>query len=374
MKRLIVGVDPGTTVGIALLGTDGELIAVQSKKEWDVDSVVEWIRHYGTVVVAGTDKAKIPSFVSDIATAFSARVIHPREDLKSDGKAKSADCRNAHEQDAFASALVAFKRYERVLSNIAKFARAHDKEEMTEELQELVIKHGMNRSAALTYFEKPEAQPKVVQEITKREPTSREVIRLYNELIEWKEKLQERNADLVRTRNTLSKARKEQSALQKQLNALLSKKAQKQKQKFKRERWQALEKKVAVLQEKLDFWKSQVEEVSKFIGMDVAIVKKLRSLNAKDIENLMKSPAQYVIVDNPSEFSERSLSLLRGVYLISKRNFPSSVRSAANTATVKDIEGQDFGAFLLIENSVVDSWFKTVDVRKLFEEYRNSRR
>ena len=43
MRRLIVGVDPGVTVGLAILSLDGEPILVESKRDWSLSELVKSI-------------------------------------------------------------------------------------------------------------------------------------------------------------------------------------------------------------------------------------------------------------------------------------------------------------------------------------------
>jgi len=46
-KNIIVGYDPGTTVGIAILDTDGKLIEVFSQKNFSKDEVIKHISAFG---------------------------------------------------------------------------------------------------------------------------------------------------------------------------------------------------------------------------------------------------------------------------------------------------------------------------------------
>ena len=108
---LIVGIDPGITVGYAVLGIDGNLIGLGSSKALDLNSLISEIIKFGRVVLVGTDKFKTPSLVHAFATKLGAEVVNPKEDLKVEEKKESvSDLKHAneHEGDALAAALLAY--------------------------------------------------------------------------------------------------------------------------------------------------------------------------------------------------------------------------------------------------------------------------
>ena len=54
-KYTIVGIDPGTTVGIAILSLDGELLLSESIRGISHDEVVRMIAEYGKPAIVATD-------------------------------------------------------------------------------------------------------------------------------------------------------------------------------------------------------------------------------------------------------------------------------------------------------------------------------
>ena len=110
---MIVGIDPGTTVGWAILDFDGKFIAAGSKRNFDLDSIVATLVPYGKVFVVGTDKSKTPSLVQDVATKVGAKSISPSQDLRViEKRAMTSNFKfeNNHEMDALACAFFAFKQ------------------------------------------------------------------------------------------------------------------------------------------------------------------------------------------------------------------------------------------------------------------------
>ncbi len=59
-EHIIVGVDPGTTIGIAALNLDGELVGLVSSRMMSVPDIVSYIREKGKPVVVATDVVPPP--------------------------------------------------------------------------------------------------------------------------------------------------------------------------------------------------------------------------------------------------------------------------------------------------------------------------
>ena len=71
---MIAGIDPGTTVGWAIITFSCELVAIGSQKELNRDKLISELVKRGRVLVVGSDKAKIPSFVKEVAVKIGARL------------------------------------------------------------------------------------------------------------------------------------------------------------------------------------------------------------------------------------------------------------------------------------------------------------
>src|SRR3989338_10502978 len=105
---LIIGIDPGTTIGYAVINTDGELISIESSKDLSLSLLISKIINLGKIIAVGTDKKNIPSFIREFSAKIGARVIAPKEDIRVAEKQKLTENFNTkdyHQMDALASAL-----------------------------------------------------------------------------------------------------------------------------------------------------------------------------------------------------------------------------------------------------------------------------
>lgn len=159
MKQLlIVGIDPGTTAGYAALDLSGRRIVARAAKELDRDSMLAELRELGSVLIVATDKAKVPTFVSDIATQLGAKLSVPSEDLlvvEKRALASRLSPQNTHELDALAAAVMALKRHERLFLRTRNFFADQKRPELAEQAIELVVRQGISIRAAFDFLTAP---------------------------------------------------------------------------------------------------------------------------------------------------------------------------------------------------------------------------
>lgn len=108
---LIVGIDPGTTTGIAILNFNGELLELLSSKNIGLRGVIEKIIEKGKASLIATDVNPCPTFVSNLATKLGAKLFVPKESLHVHEKnllTKSYKVMDNHQRDALAAAITAF--------------------------------------------------------------------------------------------------------------------------------------------------------------------------------------------------------------------------------------------------------------------------
>lgn len=124
-KYTIVGIDPGTTVGIAIMSLDGELLLSDSIRGISHDEVVRLIAEYGKPVVVATDVYPVPSAVEKIRRSFNAVIWSPGGEIRAEDKislARQFGYSNDHERDSLTAALATYKAYKNVFSRIEKRA------------------------------------------------------------------------------------------------------------------------------------------------------------------------------------------------------------------------------------------------------------
>ncbi len=149
-RYTIVGIDPGTTLGLAMLDLEGKPIEVFSSKNYSISDAIRRIISYGTPLIVASDVTPTPSMVKKISKVFSSHIHELSESLSTEEKialtkGEGYEYRNVHERDALAACLYAFKRYKK------KFAQVRKKtppDVDVEEVKALVIK-GVSISAAI---------------------------------------------------------------------------------------------------------------------------------------------------------------------------------------------------------------------------------
>jgi predicted RNase H-like nuclease (RuvC/YqgF family) len=122
---VVVGVDPGTTTALAIVGLDGRVLDVTSSRTADAAEVTEWLIERGRPMVVAADVTPMPETVEKLRRSVDAAGWTPTSDLPVDEKlhrTREVSYDNDHERDAAAAALYAFDdhadQFERVASKV----------------------------------------------------------------------------------------------------------------------------------------------------------------------------------------------------------------------------------------------------------------
>ncbi|MCZ3366853.1 DUF460 domain-containing protein [Methanobacterium veterum] len=130
-KWLIVGFDPGLTVGIAILDLSGNVIATKSCKEMARAEVIKFIISHGKTVLIATDVYPVPKNVRKLASTLNSKIYSPSKTFTVSSKTELVDSYlneissnnypgNAHERDALAAAIKTYKHYQKKLQQIER--------------------------------------------------------------------------------------------------------------------------------------------------------------------------------------------------------------------------------------------------------------
>jgi hypothetical protein len=152
VKRLIFGVDPGTTTAVAAVSLDGKLVAVTSKKGFGYSGVVRWILEHGRATILSTDRKRVPDFVSRIASVFNCPVYAPDENLTMDEKLSLSaryKIEDSHQRDAISAALAAFEHHVKTIKKIDLALEKLGKQSYANDVKDLVIRKRLNVSSAI---------------------------------------------------------------------------------------------------------------------------------------------------------------------------------------------------------------------------------
>jgi predicted RNase H-like nuclease (RuvC/YqgF family) len=120
--HVLVGIDPGTTTAVAVVGLDGEVLDTLSTRTADTAAVIEWIVERGRPIVVAADVTPMPETVEKIRRSFDAAGWTPERDLPVDAKqhrTRQQAYDNDHERDAMAAALSAFDAHEDQFDRVA---------------------------------------------------------------------------------------------------------------------------------------------------------------------------------------------------------------------------------------------------------------
>jgi uncharacterized protein len=157
---IIVGLDPGTTTGIAALNLSGDLVDLISARAISSSEVIEWIAARGKPLMVATDVFPTPGSVEKVKRAFNAVLYSPGADVPAEEKialGKEFGYRNDHERDALAAAASAFKRYKNKFLLVEKKVSS---EIDPDEVKALVVKGYSIENAIAELTEKPPSQVK----------------------------------------------------------------------------------------------------------------------------------------------------------------------------------------------------------------------
>jgi len=205
-KLLIVGIDPGTTIGFAVLDIEGNLLHLDSSKHLSLDSLISVTIGLGKAVLVGTDKSKVPNLVKTFATKLGAEAVCPGEDLKVDEKRKmtgSFETGDDHQSDALASALFAYKEIKPLLSKIDIFVRDNKKHGIKDRIKEIVITKKMSIKGALSMIEKKDEESTIMKKVVEDDILSqKDFLKLYVKLKKCQKEL-----ELVKSYNNNLKSR-----------------------------------------------------------------------------------------------------------------------------------------------------------------------
>jgi len=164
-KPLIVSIDPGASLGLAISDLEGNILALQTLRMPSKSQIIEEIVKYGKPVLITTDVFPIPERVKEIAKIFNAKIEPAANLLTLKEKERvvqefeeSSEFRasTSHERDALAALLITYRR----LNELFRKAEAKAREKgvpLTSKVRELLVK-GKSIREALEQEMKPEPQ------------------------------------------------------------------------------------------------------------------------------------------------------------------------------------------------------------------------
>jgi predicted RNase H-like nuclease (RuvC/YqgF family) len=215
-RYLIVGLDPGTTTGIAALDLDGNLVLLSSSRQMTMSDIVEELYRAGKPLIIASDVQQMPYSVEKIRRAFNAIPYTPKQSLSVEAKydlTAPFSYTNDHERDALSAALDAYRSLQNKFRNIAKRVQpGFDLDEVRAR-----VLRGQSLDAVLAEMQGAPAAPKpaALPETVPERPVEDErvmaldgmVKRLRGYVQELQDDLRERDREVERLQQTLRRER-----------------------------------------------------------------------------------------------------------------------------------------------------------------------
>ncbi len=203
--------DPGTTVGLAVLDFNGKILLLKSKKGMGIDKVILEIERIGKPIVIATDKSDPPEMVRKLAANFGAILFSPEEDLSVEFKkeiAREYRIKDDHQRDALASAMYAYKKLKPKIEKV----RAELKERENEIIARVIKGEAIARALEMEEKEKRKSVEEELKALKKEVEKSKRLIR------ELKKRLKQKPRVILIKELEQSKAKT--LALEKEIKAL----------------------------------------------------------------------------------------------------------------------------------------------------------
>ncbi len=203
MKYLILGVDPGITVGIAALDLDGNLVLLESGKKFGYSKITKILSEVGRPIIITNDVMYAPNLIKKLAATYRAKVILPNRNLKVGEKARLVEekfgkikLKDDHQRDALASAIFAYQKFEPLFKKVDSYLEREGLEGNSNLVKKkLILGEARNIKEALKKKEVPEEYKELMFEQVRE----KKIKRLEEELKKLKEtvkKLKEKKSYL----------------------------------------------------------------------------------------------------------------------------------------------------------------------------------
>ncbi len=388
MKPLaIIGLDPGTTSAYAILDLEGNILKVHAAKELTLSEMIVQITNLCFPLIAGTDKAKVPSFVDEFARKVGAEIAAPPEDMKREEKrillaSKEIHYNGAHEQDAAAAALSAYHAYEPKLRKIEKFIAEHHLENHSYEFIRMALREKLHFWMIKEILTRSSIESTVMQRaVLHHKITKKDFLALYGKLNQLRmekkslerkiQQLHEKIEELIKEKGSLSQ---KSTDFDRRVDYIMQ---------FKEKRLHLQTKELQQQRDLISQLQQKIRELYSFITQTtkLQLVKKLPTLGFQEFEdhNIINiGRGDFVLVQDPQVYSQKVLELLqeRGVVILSFRK-PSKVISS--TLVTAQVAAEDIALendyFCLIKLPVIQQKTEKKNlVDKVVREYKDERR
>ena len=332
-KSVIVGLDPGITVGIAALDLNGQVLTTYSERNMAISDVIKFISEIGHPIIISTDVNPAPGLVEKIARSFKALLFVPRESLKVEEKNEllrnlGVTVEDDHQRDALTAAYKAYLRLKPKLDHVDAKLRELEIGGKGEEIKALVVQ-GYNLGEAILKVKEKEKSKEEIRAAEEKEASLDlgpylEKIKELEKTIEFLEKENQELRAMI----------EEQRKIIENLETKIATYDEKIREKILRTKEiEAKEKRIVYLEKELREAKSIIEKLSK----DLVLTKRMHLLELKG------SAVPIKVIENLTwkelEELERSTSIKRDdvLYILNPAGAGRSIGEHISEKRVKAI-------------------------------------
>jgi predicted RNase H-like nuclease (RuvC/YqgF family) len=380
MTLLIIGVDPGTTLGYAIISEKGEFITSGSGKDFGMSELINNIISFGRPLVVGCDKNPPPWFAESLAVKLGAKLFYPRQDLLVSEKrelVKDYNVRlNAHEVDALSSAVFALGKHRNFFAKIDRFLENENKQGLGEAVKMIMIRNDqLPLGAALSMAEQKDKEkiietPKQVVKATEKSAFSEKMLREMQEKIIL---LEEQNRSMIRLIN-------EKDGLLRKLSKRVLSAPKEEIVDYKENRIKHYAKQLKEHTRLVGHYEKELRRINEFIasiGNDL-LTKKLRDFGQEEFaakKFLSISQGDILFVQNPSNFSQKVIDELKGkVKVIVTSNVPKKWEPGFVFIKPEGIIIRESNNFAIADKKALEEALRKKDLLKnIVDEYRRER-
>ena len=149
LRRLIVGLDPGLTIGLSIMDLNGKILKIASYREASRGQIIREITKYGKPTLICVDVYPYPAYVEKVAAALNSRTYTPRSVMtvseKNEISRKLAMqhgvlVKNAHQRDSLASAYKGYTKFKNEFEKIERKYYDHFDRSIRDEIKDLIVK------------------------------------------------------------------------------------------------------------------------------------------------------------------------------------------------------------------------------------------
>jgi len=153
---IIVGIDTGKTVAIAVLDLNGNFILSENKPSGGIKWLIQEIENLGTPLIIAADK-KPNDIIKKVASTFNCRIYYIEKIITIKEKrelSKPYKITNAHERDALSAALKAYYLYSNKLKQAEHIARINNIKNIDEIKAKIINKYSIDEAIKNKYVKR----------------------------------------------------------------------------------------------------------------------------------------------------------------------------------------------------------------------------